>query len=373
MSSPNPSARIRVGIVGASPSHGWGTTAHLPALAHLPEFEIAAVATTKRASAEETARAYGVPNAFSDAADLVAYPDVDLVAVTVRVPSHAEIVRAALAAGKHVLCEWPLGVDLEETRQLAGLAASAGVVHAIGLQGLYHPATRFVRDLVADGRIGEIQTATIVAAGRLGGSRYVESLAWAADPANGATILSITGGHLLPVLTEILGPLAEVSAAITSLFDQATVVETGETIPAGSPDQLGMLGTLRNGGLVSMTLHGGGPASFGLEIAGTGAVLKILPVLTAGRLEAQIADWSISLTPKDGPAEQLVVPDRYRDIPADVPPGPPANVAAEYREVARAIAESRQPYSSFQTAVEYHELCAAIETAARTGTRQRVG
>ena len=77
--------------------------------------------------------------------------DVDLVAVTVKVPSHAAVVRAALAAGKHVLSEWPLGVDLAEASALADLARSAGTVHAVGLQGLHSTGARFVADLIADG------------------------------------------------------------------------------------------------------------------------------------------------------------------------------------------------------------------------------
>ncbi|MER6831337.1 hypothetical protein ABT352_35470 [Streptosporangium sp. NPDC000563] len=55
---------------------------------------------------------------------------------------------------------------------------------------------------------------------------------------------------------------------------------------------------------------------------------------------------------------------------ANVPPGPPANVAALYLEVARAITEEREAYPSFHTAVRQHRVLAAIENASRTGVRQ---
>jgi predicted dehydrogenase len=106
--------RIRVGIVGASPDRGWARAAHLPALAHLDEFEVTAVATTHEASARRAAEQYGIPHAFADAAALAEHPDVDLVVVSVKAPDHATAIRSALAAGKHVFAEWPLGLDLAE-------------------------------------------------------------------------------------------------------------------------------------------------------------------------------------------------------------------------------------------------------------------
>jgi predicted dehydrogenase len=372
MSSPSPSP-VRVGIVGANRTRGWAAAAHLPALALLPEFEVTAVATTKEESAKEAAEAFGILSAFG-AHDLIARADVDLVAVTVRVPAHAEVVRAAVAAGKHVLSEWPLGVDLGEAISLAGQATSAGVVHAVGLQGVHAPGARFVADLIAEGRIGRLESVSVVAPGGLGGKRIPESLAWTADPAAGVTVLSITGGHILATLAQTVGPLEQLSAVATNLNQVATIVETGATIPVGTPNQVGLVGTLVSGAVVSITLQGGAPAAsagFLLQIVGSDGALVIRPAQPGGALH--IGDWAIEAVPAEGPAEGLAVPDRYRVIPPEVPAGPPANVAALYLEVALAIAEQRQPHPSFDTAVQYHQLLAAIERAAQTGTRQPVG
>ena len=97
--------KIRVGIVGANPSRGFASIAHIPALQALPDFEISAVSTTRQDSADAAARHYGVPLAFSDAEKLARHPDVDLVAVSVKVPDHYVSVMAAIDAGKHVYCE----------------------------------------------------------------------------------------------------------------------------------------------------------------------------------------------------------------------------------------------------------------------------
>src|SRR3954451_13693009 len=102
-------SKIRVGIVAANPSRGFASIAHIPALQALPDFEISAVCTTRQDSAEAAATPYGVPLAFCDAQNLAQHPAVDLVTVSVKVPDHYLPVMAAIEAGKHVYCEWPLG------------------------------------------------------------------------------------------------------------------------------------------------------------------------------------------------------------------------------------------------------------------------
>jgi predicted dehydrogenase len=100
--------KLRVGIVGANVRRGFAIDAHIPALRLLADLEISAVCTTRQASADEAAAYLGIPLAFTDPVRLAEHPDVDVVAVSVRVPSHREVVLAAAGAGKHVYCEWPL-------------------------------------------------------------------------------------------------------------------------------------------------------------------------------------------------------------------------------------------------------------------------
>ncbi|MGA8400455.1 MAG: Gfo/Idh/MocA family oxidoreductase [Stellaceae bacterium] len=119
------SDKLRVGIVGASASRGFASIAHIPALQALPQFEIVAVCTTRQATAEAAARRYGARLAFADPAQMAAHPDVDLVTVSVKVPDHYAPVMAAIDAGKHVYCEWPLDRNTDEAARMldAGRAA----------------------------------------------------------------------------------------------------------------------------------------------------------------------------------------------------------------------------------------------------------
>src|SRR5580692_13210989 len=140
--------RFRVGIVGLEPGRGWAARAHVPALRALSDsYEIVGVANTSLASAQRAAAALGLPRAFTDVAELVSAPDVDIVTVTVKVPHHLEVVKAAIEAGKHVYCEWPLGNGLAEAEELADLAKAKSILGVVGTQARVSPEIRRERSI----------------------------------------------------------------------------------------------------------------------------------------------------------------------------------------------------------------------------------
>src|SRR5438094_9168724 len=151
--------RIRVGIIGANPDRGWAAQAHIPALKLLSDdFEITALSTSRRESADAASKLFGVPVAFDNHQDLVNRADVDVVVITVKVPYHLELATAALDAGKAVYCEWPLGKGLKEAETLAALAKKDGVLAVVGLQARSAPSVAYVRELIKLGYVGEVST-----------------------------------------------------------------------------------------------------------------------------------------------------------------------------------------------------------------------
>src|SRR5690349_1241290 len=148
--------KIRLGLIGASVRGTWSSRSHLPAVRASADVELTAVCTTRADSAEAARQAYGARLAFDDWRKLVASPEIDAVAVVVRVPSHYEPTKAALEAGKHVYCEWPLGRTTAEAVELAGLAEAKGLVTAVGLQARVNPAIMHLRELVRSGYVGEL-------------------------------------------------------------------------------------------------------------------------------------------------------------------------------------------------------------------------
>jgi predicted dehydrogenase len=110
--------KTRLGLIGASVKGTWSARSHLPAVQASPDVELTAVCTTKSDSAEAARQAYGARLAFVDYRAMIASPEIDAVAVVVRVPSHYAPTKAAIEAGKHVYCEWPLGRTTTEAVEL---------------------------------------------------------------------------------------------------------------------------------------------------------------------------------------------------------------------------------------------------------------
>ena len=226
--------RFRVGIVGLEPGRGWAARAHVPALRALSDsYEIVGVANTSLASAQRAAASLGLPRAFNDVAELVSAPEVDIVTVTVKVPHHLEVVKAAIDAGKHVYCEWPLGNGLAEAEELAELAKAKNVLGVVGTQARVTPEIEYLKELITDGFVGEVLSTTIVArGGGWGGSiAQKKSDAYMLDRAAGATMLTIPVGHTLAALTDVLGEVVQLSSVLATRRSTALAVDTGERLP----------------------------------------------------------------------------------------------------------------------------------------------
>ena len=84
------------------------------------------------------------------------HPDIDVVSVAVKVPFHHQLTMAALNAGKHVYTEWPLGATLAEATEMADTAKAKGVQTMVGLQARCSPFILRIKELVAEGYVGEV-------------------------------------------------------------------------------------------------------------------------------------------------------------------------------------------------------------------------
>src|SRR5438132_1518003 len=224
--------RIRVGIIGANPDRGWAAQAHIPALKSLADdFEITALSTSRRESADAASELFGVPFAFDNHKDLVNSAAVDVVAVTVKVPHHLELTTAALGAGKAVYCEWPLGNGLTEAETLAALAKKQGVLAVAGLQARSAPSVAYVRDLIEQGYVGEVLSTSLVGSGMGWGPTVEPFNAYLNDRKNGATMLSIALGHTADALCYCLGEVRELTATMTMRRKTFTIAGTGKSKP----------------------------------------------------------------------------------------------------------------------------------------------
>jgi len=362
-------ATLGVGIIGVSPARGWAATAHIPALRALPNYEIRGLSARSAESARAAGETFGVSAVFSDHEQLVTQPDIDVVAITVKVPHHRELVSAALAAGKAVYCEWPLGRDLDDARAMAALAAKQSVHTVVGFQARQAPAIEFVQQLLRDGYVGEVLSTTMVGLS-IPGDVVVQPNAYMLDKANGANLLTVPVGHSLDILNYVLGEFADLSAVSDLRRPLITIEETGERIVKTAPDQIAVIGTLTSGATASVHIREAvaGGIGFLWEINGTDGTLRI----TAEAAVPGIFPLTVAGAQGRNQLAELAVPTALKQKwPAlsRLEGAPAYNVGRVYAAFAADIDNGTHTVPDFADAVRRHEVIAAIERSAASGKR----
>jgi predicted dehydrogenase len=147
-------APVRIGLLGAS---SFAPTTLLNPARKNDEVVVAAVGARDMGSAETFAAKYGIARAHGSYETLIADPDLDAVYVLLPTSFHGRWTRAALAAGKHVLCEKPFTANAAEAREIAELAAESDRVVMEAIQFRYHPLTSRVEQIIASGELGTLE------------------------------------------------------------------------------------------------------------------------------------------------------------------------------------------------------------------------
>lgn len=347
--------KIRVGFIGLNPDIGWAAIAHLPALKSLPEdFEIVGVSNSSYESAKKTAEAFNLKYAFKDYQELVASSEIDLVVITVKVPHHYELVKAALIAGKHIYCEWPLGNGLEEAEELVALAREKGVVAAIGTQMRNAPEVTYLKRMIEEGYVRKVLSTTLIGSGGNWGSEAISNQYYLFDKANGASMLEIPVIHTLVGLTEVLGDIESISANMFSNFDEVKIKETGELKPKTAEDQIILQGRLKSGAALVVHYRGGNSkaTNFLWEINGTEGDIQV----TADSGYGELAQLSISGSKSESDAglEPLEVPEKmFENYPEFAGA---RNIAYLYKLIAEDIRKGSRKAPSFDDGLLWHRL-----------------
>jgi predicted dehydrogenase len=356
------SRTLRVGLIGASADAGWARVSHVPAIKALAGLELAAVATRDQKSADAAAKAYGVPAAFADGLAMARHPDIDVVSVVVRAPAHLDYVMAALEAGKHVYCEWPLGRNTAEAEMMAKAAGMAKVRTAVGLQARGLPALGQARHLLADGAIGRILSARVFSATMAWGPASPEAMRYAEDPENGVDLVTIQGAHTLDLASVVLGELADVSALFTTQFAQLRIGDHGETLARATPDHLLVQARLREGAPLNVEVAGGRPPEtpFHFEITGDAGVLTVNGGAPRG---VQSGRLTVSLNGERLPlheGESVGMPDEA------------AGVAGIYAQLRDDILSGSASAPDFEDALRLARLVDDLTLSSREGRRIQV-
>ena len=355
--------KIRLGIIGANIHRGWAPRAHLPAVVASPEFELTAVCTTRQESAEECKQKYGARLAFDDYRKMLAHPDIDAVVVSLRVPAHYEPTMAAIAAGKHVYTEWPLGRTTAEAQEMAEAAQAKGVRHMVGLQARAAPAILYAKDLVGSGYVGEVMSCHV--------SRIAEGVydrtsdrTWQRDADLGANTLTISCGHTIDALRFVVGDFSGVSSVVSTQATEWLESDTQNTVAVTSPDNILVSGKLANGGVASVHIASNPWAGSGyrMEIYGREGTLILSSNESPNHdgLRVQGAQGGNQL-------EDLDIPGKYTNVLEGMPRGAAYNVGQMYYQFGQSIRSGGDCQPDFHTAVELHKFIDNIRQASDQG------
>ncbi|WP_442961135.1 Gfo/Idh/MocA family protein [Pseudogracilibacillus sp. SO30301A] len=268
---------VRIGLVGT----GWMGKSHsksfLNALYHFgeeygkPVFEMVSDITEE--SALKVKKQFGFKRYSKDWHDVVTDKDVDLVDITTPNAFHYEIAKEALLNNKHVYCEKPLSLSAGQSKELANLAKEKGLVNYVGFNNVMNPATKYIRRLVQDGKLGEIT--------KVSGTYDQDALLDQQIPISwrhlkkisGSGTLGDLGSHLFSVLQFILGDMKAVNALTRTVIKERPVrLNSTETKTVENDDVVILLSQYENGAigtLSSSRIATGRKNHLSFEIQGT--------------------------------------------------------------------------------------------------------
>lgn len=218
--------RLGMGLVGP----GFVGAHHIDAVRRLGFVDVVAVAASSDASARARAATLGVPAAYGHYEALVADPAVDVVHVTTPNALHGAVIDAALAHGKHVVCDKPLATTAAEARRLLQAATAAGVVHAVTFNYRGNPMVQDARARVAGGDIGPVH---------LVHGHYLQDwlledtdYSWRLDPSQGqSSAMADIGSHWCDLAQHVTGQRIEAVLAQLSTV-VASRIKPGAAVPA---------------------------------------------------------------------------------------------------------------------------------------------
>jgi len=358
-------SKIRLGVIGANIHRGWAPRSHLPALAASPEFELTGVCTTRIESAQESAKLFNAKLAFDNYQDMINHPDIDAIAVVLKVPSHYEPTMAALNAGKHVYTEWPLGQDTKQAQEMADLAKVKGVVNMVGLQARNSPALLHAKELISNGYIGNMMSCKVSMI-RGGILQRVFDRTWQRDVTLGANTLTIAFGHTVDAMRFVIGDFTNVSSVVSTQAKQWTASDTGQVLDVTSPDSVMINGKMANGGVASVHVATTPYAGDGLqmEIYGDKGTL-----VAKANDSPQLSEVTLQGSQGNDRIEDIAIPSHHTNVLESMPTGEPFNVGQMYYKFGAAIREGNKCDPNFDTAVELHRFLDNIRESNSKGVR----
>jgi predicted dehydrogenase len=384
------SGELRIGMVGyafmgAAHSQAWRTVNRvydLPLRARM-----VAVCGRDADQVNTAAARLGWAEAVTDWRELVARPDIDLIDICTPGDSHAEIAIAALAAGKHVLCEKPLANTVAEAEAMTSAAAAArshGVRAMCGYNYRRVPAVALMADLVAAGRIGSIRHVR---------ATYLQD--WIVDPQfplvwrlqrerAGSGALGDIGAHIVDLTQFVTGQhITGVSALTETFVTERPLPAQASGLSASAGDSAVRTGhvTVDDAALFVARLSGGAVATYEATRFATGRKngLRVELNGSTGSLAFNLERLNeLEFYDATAPAEEqgfrriLVTEPTHPYLSAWWPPGHligyEHSFTHQMRDLIEALAADRDPHPNFDDGLRVQQVLDAVERSAKSAT-----
>ncbi len=369
---------IGVGLIGT----GFMGKCHALALAAVGRVfgdvaapRLAVVCDTPGERAEAMAAQWGFARGCADWRELVADPEVGLVSITTPNRLHREMARSALAAGKHVWCEKPLALTLEEAEEMAAAAEAAGVRTMVGYNYLRNPAFTHAQRLVAAGRIGRV----VHFRGFVDEDYQADpELAWtwrAKLAEAGLGTLGDLGCHLVSLAVGLMGPVESLVAETATVHETRPLADGSGRGRVENEDIASALVRFQGGAtgvLLSSRCAWGRKNRLGFEVHGDRGMIVFeqerMNELQLFVNERPAAEQGFK-TILSGPAH----PPYGAFLPA---PGHQLGFnelkVIEAAELLRAIASGERAYPDFGAALGFERVIHAVARSGREGVRVAV-
>lgn len=350
---------------------GFGVLTHLRAL-RAAGFEVRALVGRDGAKARSRAEQMGVPEGLDSLDAALALPGVDVVAVSTPPHSHAAIVEAAAAAGKHVLCEKPFARDAAEGERMLAAAEAAGVVHALGCEFRWATGQATATRAIAGGLIGEPRLATFLFQMPALAPADVDVPDWWRREEEGGGWLGAYASHVIDQVRVIGGEFTGVSASLR------VVAERSEALPWSAEDSYTVHFRTESGleGILQSSAAARGPLLSCSRIVGSKGTLWIeddaIRVADAVRVADAAGERTLDvpedlrLPPPDPPPAELLSTayDMLHSMGTDLGPYTRLYEAFRGRILGESVpADPRMP--TFEDGVAIQRILDAIRTSSR--------
>ena len=233
---------IGVAVVGT----GFGEKVHIPGLQAHHRTEVVAVYNQNADKARKVASTHNIPHACTTIEEIVALPAVKAVSISTPPFLHYEMAKTVLEAGKHLLLEKPTTLVATEARELYHLAVRKNAIATMDFEFRFVPAWMHFAEMLRENYVGEKRLIKIdwLVSSRADATRPWN---WYARKDQGGGILGAVGSHVFDYISWLFGPIAKLSAKLSTAIPARPDPATGEMKPVDADDTCTMMLELADG------------------------------------------------------------------------------------------------------------------------------